>query len=76
MPSLIAGNLRKKEKRGAPERKVKDEMVAAILLLILVAILFGVGFAAHALFWIALALLAIWLVGWLVRPSGGRWYYW
>jgi hypothetical protein len=51
-------------------------MVAAILLLILVAILFGVGFAAHALFWIALVLLAIWLVGWLVRPSGGRWYYW
>jgi hypothetical protein len=51
-------------------------MIAAVLLLLLVAILFGVGFAAHALFWVAAILLAVWLIGWLARPAGRRWYYW
>jgi hypothetical protein len=51
-------------------------MVAAILLLLLVAIFFGIGLAVHALFWVALILLVLWIVGWLVRPAGGRWYYW
>jgi len=51
-------------------------MFAALLLLLLAAILFGFGFATHALFWIAAIVLVVWLVGWLVRPAGGRWYYW
>ena len=50
--------------------------MAALLLLILVAILFGLGFVVKALLWVALVLLVLWAIGWLVRPSGGRWYYW
>jgi hypothetical protein len=51
-------------------------MLFAILLLLLALVLFGFGFAAHALLWIAAIVLAVWVIGWLVRPSGGRWYYW
>jgi hypothetical protein len=53
-------------------------MLAILLIFLLVLILFGIGFAVHALWWIALAVLAIWLVGWLfgAAESGGRrrWY--
>jgi hypothetical protein len=50
--------------------------MAAILVLLLIAILFGIGFAVKALLWVALALFAIWLIGFAFRPTGGRWYYW
>ena len=43
---------------------------------IIAAVLFGIGFAVHALLWVALILFAIWLIGWLIRPTGSRWYYW
>jgi hypothetical protein len=53
-------------------------MLAILLILLLVVILFGLGFAAHVLWWVALALLAIWLLGWLLgaAEAGGRrrWY--
>ncbi|MYZ36336.1 MULTISPECIES: hydrophobic protein [unclassified Streptomyces] len=56
-------------------------MVPLLLVALLVLILFGAGFAVKVLWWIALAVLALWLVGFLVRgvgPSGGRsrWYRW
>ena len=51
-------------------------MCLLIGFLILTAALFGVGAALHALWWVALAVLAIWLLGFLVRPRRGRWYYW
>jgi steroid 5-alpha reductase family enzyme len=53
-------------------------MVALILFLILVAILFGAGAAIHALWWVAIIALAIWVLGFVLRPhgGGGRWYYW
>jgi hypothetical protein len=54
----------------------KEAMVAAIVLLIIAAVLLGIGFAVHALLWVALILFAIWLIGWLIRPTGSRWYYW
>lgn len=50
-------------------------MVALLLLLLIVAIFFG-GFALDALFWLAAILLVLWLVGWVFRPTGRRWYYW
>jgi hypothetical protein len=50
-------------------------MVALLLLLLVLAVFFG-GFAVEALFWIAAILLAVWLAGWMVRPTGRRWYYW
>jgi hypothetical protein len=51
-------------------------MVAILLLLLVIAVLFGVGTAVHALWWVAIALLVIWALGWLAHGSGRRWYYW
>jgi hypothetical protein len=51
-----------------------------LLVLLLAIILGGIGFAIHVLWWIALAVLVIWLVGFLVRVGEGsarsRWYRW
>jgi hypothetical protein len=51
-------------------------MLTALLILLLIAILFGLGFVVKALFWVALVMVVLWLVGWAFRPAGGRWYYW
>ncbi|GHB60990.1 hypothetical protein GCM10010347_33840 [Streptomyces cirratus] len=54
-------------------------MVPLLLVLLLVLILFGAGFAVKILWWIALAVLVIWLIGFVARPrggGGGRWYRW
>jgi hypothetical protein len=47
-----------------------------LLVLLLAIVLGGVGFAVHVLWWIALAVLVIWLIGFVVHPGGGRrhWY--
>ena len=49
-----------------------------LLVLLLAVILGGPGFAVHLLWWIALAVLVVWLAGYLVRAGGGasrsRWY--
>jgi len=56
--------------------------VAVILVVLLIAlILGGLGFAIHILWWIALVVLALWLLGFLFRAAetGGRrrrWYRW
>jgi hypothetical protein len=47
-----------------------------LLLLLLVLILFGLGFVAKWLFIVAAVLFLLWLAGWMVRPTGRRWYYW
>jgi hypothetical protein len=56
-------------------------MVPILLVLLLALILFGAGFAIKILWWIALVVLVIWLLGFLVRGTGssgarGRWYRW
>ncbi|MFD0318301.1 hydrophobic protein [Streptomyces flavalbus] len=56
-------------------------MVPILIVLLLALILFGAGFALKALWWIALAVLVIWLLGFLFRSTsaaGGRsrWYRW
>lgn len=58
-------------------------MLLIIAVLILAAILIGVGFAAvHVLLWIGFIVLVLWLLGFLFRAaeSGGRrrrrWYRW
>jgi hypothetical protein len=56
-------------------------MVPVVLVLLLALLLFGLGFAIELLWWIAVAVLVIWLLGFLVRsttPSGtrSRWYRW
>jgi hypothetical protein len=52
--------------------------MALILLVLILAILFGgLGFALHALWWIAAIILVVWLVGFALRlGSGSRWYHW
>jgi hypothetical protein len=58
----------------------KAPMGIILLVLLLALILGGLGFAVHVLWWIALAVLIIWLVGFVVRAgegaSRGRWYRW
>jgi hypothetical protein len=59
----------------------RNALMGIILLVLLLAlILGGLGFAIHILWWIALVVLAIWLVGFLVRVGEGssrsRWYRW
>ncbi len=52
-------------------------MVLILLILVLALLLGGLGFAIHALWWIALIVLVVWLVGFLVRAGeGARWYRW
>ena len=40
-----------------------------LLVLLLALILGGLGFAIHILWWIALVVLVIWLIGFLVRSE-------
>lgn len=52
-----------------------------LLVLLLALVLFGVGFAVKILWWFAVAVLVIWLLGFLVRSTDaaggrGRWYRW
>ena len=51
-------------------------MLALLLVLLLLAILFGSGFAFHLLWIFAAIVLVLWLVGFVARPGGRRWYYW
>ncbi|MFF8278876.1 hydrophobic protein [Streptomyces lateritius] len=53
-------------------------MVPLLLVLLLVLILFGAGFMIEALWWVALAALVLWLLGFLTRSraGGSRWYRW
>lgn len=52
-----------------------------LLVLLLALVLFGAGFAVNLLWWVAIIVLAVWLLGFLVRGTSasggrGRWYRW
>ncbi|MEV6010727.1 hydrophobic protein [Streptomyces sp. NPDC051976] len=55
-------------------------MLALLLVLLIIVVLFGAGFALHILWWIAVAALVLWLLGFLFRDRSGsgrsRWYRW
>ncbi len=56
-------------------------MVPILLVLLLALILFGAGFALKALWWIAVIVLIVWVLGFVIRPTAsggkrGRWYRW
>lgn len=57
-------------------------MIPLIVVLLLALVLFGAGFALKALWWIAVVVLAVWLLGFVFRSAGtggrsrGRWYRW
>jgi hypothetical protein len=59
----------------------RNQLMALILIVLLLALLLGgLGFAIHILWWIALIVLVIWLLGFLIRVGEGgsrsRWYRW
>jgi hypothetical protein len=52
-------------------------MLALLLVLLLILLLFGGGFAWSVLWFIAVAVLILWLIGFFVRGAeGARWYRW
>jgi hypothetical protein len=52
-------------------------MALLLLVLLLALVLGGLGFAVHVLWWIALIVLAVWVLGFLLRSAeGARWYRW
>ncbi|MCX5094277.1 hydrophobic protein [Streptomyces sp. NBC_00365] len=56
-------------------------MVPILLVLLLALVLFGAGFAVKLLWWVALVVIVLWLLGFLARGtstsgSRGRWYRW
>jgi hypothetical protein len=58
-----------------------NTLMALILIVLLLALLLGgLGFAVHILWWIALIVLVVWVLGFLLRVGAGgsrsRWYRW
>ena len=56
-------------------------MVPLLLVLLLALLLFGAGFALHLLWWVAIVVLVLWLLGFVARGAGAsgsraRWYRW
>ena len=58
-------------------------MAVILVALLVILILFGLGFAIHVLWWLALAALVIWALGFFLRvgetiakPRRRRWYNW
>jgi hypothetical protein len=56
-------------------------VVALVVLLLLLAVLGGLGFAAHVLWFILIAAVVLWLIGFLVGGADAglgrrRWYRW
>ncbi|MEU4079007.1 hydrophobic protein [Streptomyces venezuelae] len=51
-------------------------MVPLLLVLLLILVLFGAGFAVEVLWYVALAVLVLWVLGFFMRAGNGRWYRW
>ena len=60
-----------------PKRNVSAYAVLALIaVLLLCALLFGIGFAAHVLWIIAAVVLVLWLIGFVARGTDAAWYRW
>ncbi|MER5448704.1 hydrophobic protein [Streptomyces sp. NPDC002766] len=46
-------------------------MILWILLLLLILVVFGIGFTMHLLWWVAIVLLVLWIAGFLMRGRRG-----
>ena len=51
-------------------------MLALIAVLLVAALLFGVGFAVHFLWIIAAIVIVLWLIGFVARSADAAWYRW
>jgi hypothetical protein len=56
--------------------RIEEEADMVLLLLLLVAILFGLGFVVKWLFIVAAVLFILWIAGWVAHSADRRWYYW
>jgi len=68
-----------RSERNIDKKGIK--LMGLILLVLLLALLLGgLGFAVHILWWIALIVLVVWVLGFAIRvgegASRGRWYRW
>ena len=50
--------------------------MTAFLILLLVVILFGAGFALKLLWYVAIAALLLWFIGFIAHGPERRWYRW
>jgi hypothetical protein len=50
--------------------------MAVLLALLLIALLFGLGFVLKALWIAAIIALALWIIGFFVAGAESRWYHW
>ncbi|MGO9875417.1 MAG: hydrophobic protein [Acidimicrobiia bacterium] len=50
--------------------------MVVLLALLVVAVLFGLSFMVKVLWVVALAALALWIIGFVVAGSERRWYHW
>ena len=48
--------------------------MGALLVLLLALVLFGLGFTLKILWWVALVVVVVWLIG-MARPAPGRRFY-
>jgi hypothetical protein len=44
-------------------------MMLMLVLLLIVLVLFGAGFALHLLWWVAIAALVLWVIGFFMRRA-------
>lgn len=52
-------------------------MLALVVLLLILALFGGLGFAIHALWFVLIAAVVLWLIGWFVGSAAGgprTWY--
>ncbi|WP_329287649.1 hydrophobic protein [Streptomyces sp. NBC_00691] len=47
-----------------------------LLVLLVILIPFGAGFGLDVLWWVAIAVLVVWLLGFFMRSGSGRRYRW
>ena len=54
----------------------REGSMTALLILLLVVILFGAGFALKVLWYVAIAALILWFIGFVAHGPERRWYRW
>ena len=54
----------------------KGVLMTALLILLVIIILFGAGFVVKMVWWLAVAALALWLIGFAAHGPQRRWYRW
>jgi hypothetical protein len=59
----------------APRIDRRGAMIWPILFLILVIIIFALGFTVHVLLWLALALFVVWIILMIIGRRRGGWYW-